>query len=141
MKGVTVRLIKDDDLVEVSEWFAARKWPIPPSGKTLPETGYVAESADGKLLSVAWLYVTNSDVGIVDWIATAPEAGAKGLISVIKLIGFIEAVSAGRCNVFMHFTPNDKLARFLKKKCGFKIAETGVNICTRRRPMEAQAHG
>ncbi len=142
MKNVTIRLITDDDFPEISEWFSARKWPVPPSGKTLPETGYVAlDTASNRLLSVAWLYITNSDVGIVDWIATAPEAGAKGLISVIDLLGYIEGISAGRCNVFMHFTPNDKLAKFLKRKCGFKIAETGVNICTRRRPLEVQAHG
>ncbi len=143
MKNVLIRDITDDDMPEISEWFAARKWTVPPGGKTLPETGYVAvDSVSNRLLSVAWLYITNSDVGIVDWIATAPESGAKGLISVIDLLEFIEGVSVSRCNVFMHFTPNAKLARFLKRKCGFKIAETGVNICTRRRPLsEAQAHG
>ncbi len=129
-------------MLEISEWFAARKWPLPPVGgsKMLPETGYVAVK-DGKLMSVAWLYITNSQIGIVDWIATSPAAGTKGLISVIKLISYIEEISVGRTNFFMHFTPNDKLARFLKRKCGFKISETGVNICTRRRPLEVQAHG
>lgn len=139
MKNVTIRLIQDDDMLEVSEWFAARKWPIPPSAKTLPETGYVAQGEDGRLLSVAWLYITNSDVGIVDWICSNPAAGqTEGLRSIVKLVDFIEAVSFGRCNVFMHFTPNAKFARFLGKKCRFKTTETGVNLCFRRRPMEAQ---
>lgn len=139
MKGVTIRLIEDDDLLEVSEWFAARKWPVPPSGKMLPESGYVAEK-DGKLLSVAWFYLTNSQVGIVDWIATNPDAGATGLISIISLLRYIEDISEGRTNVFMHFTPNDKLARFLKKKCGFKIADKS-NVCVRRRPLQEASDG
>jgi hypothetical protein len=142
MKGVTIREIRDEDFVEVSDWFAARKWQIPPSAKTLPETGYVAQKDDGTLLAVAWLYITNSDVGIVDWICSNPSAGmAQGLRSIVKLIDFIEAVSAGRCNVFMHFTPNTKFAKFLGKKCRFKTTETGVNLCFRRRSMEAPAHG
>lgn len=139
MKNVTIRLIQDEDLVEISEWFAARKWPVPPSGKMLPESGYVAEK-DGKLLSVAWFYLTNSQVGIVDWIATSPTAGATGIISLIKLLEHIEEISNGTTNVFMHFTPNDKLARFLKKKCGFKVTEK-ANVCVRRRPLQEVVNG
>ena len=140
MKNVLIRLIEDEDLLEVSEWFSARKWPVPPSGKMLPETGYVAVTGDGTLLSVAWFYLTNSQVGIVDWIATNPTAGAQGLISVIKLIAHIEDISSGTTNVFMHFTPNDKLARFLKRKCGFKVTEK-ANICVRRRPLQEVVNG
>lgn len=134
MKGLQIRLIEDDDFVEITEWFAVRKWPVPPSGKMLPDTGYVAVK-DGKLIAVAWFYLTNSQVGIIDWIATSPTAGHHGLVSIIKLIEYIEGLSQGRTNVFMHFTPNDKLARFLKRKCGFKISEK-TNVCVRRRPLE-----
>jgi hypothetical protein len=141
VKNLTIRKIDDDDMLEISEWFSSRKWPVPPSGKMLPESGYVAVR-DGKLLSVAWLYITNSQVGIVDWIATNPSAGPHGLISVTRLIDYIEDLSKGYINVFMHFTPNHKLAKFLKRKCGFKIAETDVNICIRRRRhLEAVANG
>lgn len=126
---IKIRLITDDDLVEVSNWFAARKWPVPPNGKMLPDTGYVAEKG-GQLLSVAWLYITNSNVGIVDWIATNPDAGAQGIISIKKLLQHIEDISRGSITSFMHFTPNDKFARFLKRKCGFKTTEK-ANICVR----------
>lgn len=142
MKNVTIRQLHDEDLIEVSEWFAKRKWSRPPSGKGLPDTGYVAVAESGQLLSVAWLYITNSDVGIIDWMCTNPDAGqTEGLRSIAKLIDFIEAVSAERCNLFMHYTPNAKFARFLGKKCRFKTTETGVNLCFRRRSLEAQAHG
>lgn len=135
MKDVIVRLIQDEDLPEISEWFVARKWPVPPAGKMLPESGYVAEK-DGKLLAVAWFYLTNSQVGIVDWIATNPTTMTLGLRSLIKILEHIEKISAGRTNVFMHFTPNEKLATFLKRKCGFKVTEK-ANVCVRRRPLEA----
>lgn len=134
MKNLTIRLIQDEDLLEISEWFAARKWPIPPHGKMLPDTGYVAER-DGKLLSVAWFYMTNSQVGIIDWIATNPDSGTQGLISIIQLLKYIEEISRGETNVFMNFTSNEKLAKFLKRKCGFKITEQ-ASVCVRRRPLE-----
>lgn len=139
MKDVIVRLIQDEDLVEVSEWFVARKWTVPPAGKMLPDSGYVAEQ-NGRLLAVAWFYLTNSQVGIVDWIATNPQTTTLGLRSVIKLLDHIEEISKERTNVFIHFTPNDKLAAFLKRKCGFKVTEK-ANVCVRRRPMEASANG
>lgn len=136
LKDITVRLLTEEDMAEVSEWFAARKWPVPPGGKMLPETGYVAE-LDGRMISVAWLYITNSEVGIIDWIATNPEAGARGIISVKKLIEHIEGVSLGSLNTFMHFTPNDRLAQYLKKKCGFKVTEKS-NVCIRKGAAQAQ---
>lgn len=135
LKDIRVRPITDDDFPEISEWFVKRRWSVPPVGKMLPETGYVAVSGE-KLLAVAWLYITNSQVGIIDWIATNPEAGIAGLVSVKKLVEYMEAVSAGSANVFMHFTPNDKFARYLKGKCRFKITEK-ANVCVRRRPLEA----
>ena len=85
MKDVIIRLIQDEDLPEVSEWFTARKWPVPPAGKMLPDTGYVAERvSDGQLLAVAWFYLTNSQVGIIDWIATNPKEAGNGLDSALE---------------------------------------------------------
>lgn len=130
LKDITIRLIQDEDFAEVSEWFTKRKWPVPPAGKMLPESGFVAEQG-GKLLSVAWLYVTNSQVGIIDWIATSPDAGSAGIISVKRLIDHIEEISVDT-NVFMTFVPSDKFAQYLKKKCRFKITEQ-ANVCVRRR--------
>lgn len=130
LKDITVRQLTDEDLVEVSEWFASRKWTHPPVGATLPETGYVAEIGDKKL-SVAWLYITNSAVGIIDWIATNPEAGYKGMASVRALIDHIEEVSRRDTKSYLHFTGNDKLTRYLKKKCRFKVAESGISMCVR----------
>lgn len=133
LKNIEVRGLTDEDMPEVTEWFATRKWRVPPAGQMLPKTGYVATKG-GQLLSVAWLYITNSQVAIIDWIATSPERGYVAIASVKKLLATIETEAAG-ATVFMHFTPNDKLAKFLDKKCGFKTTEK-ANVCVRRRPME-----
>ena len=136
IKDIKVRPITDDDMVEISEWFVKRKWSKPPSGGMLPETGYVAEE-NGKMLSVGWLYVTNSSVGIIDWVATAPDVGILGLISIKPLLRYIEEVTKGAehqgVNNFLYFTSNEKLAKYIKKKCGFKIAESGMHLCVRNR--------
>jgi len=132
LKDLKVRPIEDGDFVSVSEWFVKRSWPVPPAGQMLPESGFVAFTPDGKLHAVAWLYVTNSQLGIIDWIATNPDSdGMLGLVGVKKIIDWIERVADG-INVFLHFTPNDRLAKFLKGKCRFKISEK-ANVLTRRR--------
>jgi len=139
MKDITVRGLVEEDLVEVSQWFINRKWFAPPNGKILPEdTGYVAE-IDGRLLSVAWLYITNSHIGIIDWIATNPESGTMGLKSIKKLLDYIEEVSRENITTYMHFTSNERFAKYIGKNCRFKPREKGVSICMRTR--KEVAHG
>lgn len=126
MKDIICRPVTDEDLVELSEWYTHRKWRIPPNPNVLPESGYVAE-LDGKLLSVIWLYITNSGVGIVDWVATNPNSGTIGIRSLQKVLKYTENLANTKLNTFIHFTHNDKLSKFFNKKCGFK-ADGKVNI-------------
>lgn len=120
LNDVTVRHLEDDDMVEVSGWFSERKWRVPPQKEMLPETAYVAEW-DGKLLSVIWLYVTNSGICILDWVATNPKYPIRGIRSLKKVTEFAEEVAMKvDKRAFIHFTHNDKLAKHLNKKCGFK---------------------
>ena len=130
LKNTTVRQLTDEDMLEISEWFANRRWSQPPRRHMLPETGYVAER-EGKLLSVAWLYITNSSIGIVDWVATSPDAGYRGLASLVNLMDHIELVSKDDTQAWLHFTGNRKLAEYLKKKCRFKIGERDINLGVR----------
>jgi len=118
-KDTVVRDLTDEDMVEIVEWFKERKWRTPPASHALPGTAFVAER-NGKLLSVVWLYVTNSGVGILDWVATNPEAGASGIVSLKKVLKYIETVVGDKMSTFIHFTHNDKLAKFFNKKCGYK---------------------
>lgn len=119
LKDITVRDLADEDMVEIVEWFKHRKWRVPPASHALPGTAYVAEQ-HGKLLSVVWLYLTNSGVGILDWVATNPESGPNGIISIKKVLKHIEGLVEDNLTTFIHFTHNDRLATFFNKKCGYK---------------------
>lgn len=126
--AISVRLIEEEDFVEVSAWFADSHWKTPPMGNNLPESGYIAEEG-GRKLAVAWLYVTNSGVALVDWVKTNPEVGGRGVFAVKKLMGHIEAIAENQINSIIYVTPNDRLAGFLKSRCGFKTRKE--NVCVR----------
>ena len=123
IKDIIVRQIRDEDMLEVSEWYRDRKWLTPPGKNRLPETGYVSE-LNGELLAVVWLYITNSAIGITDWICTNPKFRTKGIISIREIFKFIEETTSGKIEVLMNFTSNEKLAKYLRKNCRFKKGET-----------------
>ena len=141
LKDIKVRELNDDDMVEISEWFKTRKWSHGPAPKILPESAYVAE-LDGMLLSVVWVYVTNSGLALMDWIATNPKSGTKGIISVQKLFKYVEEIfirSEG-VNACISYAHSDKLARYLSKKCGYKVDSKKVNMCMKVfKPIHAGA--
>ena len=144
-KEIVVRRLTDDDMVEVSEWYVKRKWPVAPGGGMLPESGYIAE-LNGEKLAAGWLYVTNSTIGIIDWLATSPSAGVRGLIGIRRILRHIEDVTQGSEGVpghhtLMTFTPNVKFAKFLKEKCGYKTAERGLHLCVRNRRQKGKKRG
>jgi hypothetical protein len=128
VKDVICRPIEDGDLLEVSEWYTHRKWRVPPNANILPKSAYVAEK-EGQLLSIIWLYVTNSGIGIIDWVATNPHSGTLGIRSLKKVLKYAEDIVGNDLNTFIHFTHNDKLSRFFSRKCGFKEdGKVNINI-------------
>lgn len=132
LKDIKIRQLTDEDMVEVSSWFSDRKWKHGPAPKSLPPTAYVAE-VGGKLLSVVWVYVTNSGLALADWIATNPRAGTKGIISVKHLFSRLDQIllASGNVSICISFTHNDKLAKYLEKRCGYKRDKTKVNMSYR----------
>ena len=133
LKDIIVRELTDEDMVEVSEWFVARKWPVVPSPHILPKSAYVAE-LEGKLLSVAWVYCTNSGLALIDWVATNPKSGTKGIISVQKVFKHVDEILAatGSITACISYTHNDKLAKYMDKKCGYRRDRLKVNMCYKR---------
>ena len=127
--AIKVRLLTDDDMVEVSGWFKDRHWKIQPTSRTLPESGYLALD-DDKPVAVVWLYLTNSGIGILDWMQSKPNSGERGVFAVKKLMDYVEDISRGSIHSLIHHTPNDKLANYLKKSCGFRLAGK-ENMCVR----------
>lgn len=141
LKDIIVRDLTEEDMVEVSSWFTDRKWSMAPAPGILPASAYVAE-LDGELLSVAWMYITNSGLAFVDWIATNPKSGVRGIISVQKVFKYIDKLIArtGNIRACVSYTHNDKLAKYMSKKCGYNLDNTKVNILTRTY-KEGEAHG
>ena len=144
LKDITVRELTDDDMIEVSEWFKSRKLSHAPAPRILPESAYVAE-LEGQLLSVVWVYATNSGLVLMDWIATNPRAGNRGIISVQKLFKHVEAIfkRSDKVSACISYAHNDKLARYLEKRCGYKLDSQKVNMCMKVfKPLRAEGlHG
>ncbi len=84
IKDVKFRLLKEADMPEVSSWFVKHKWPISPGPEILPDTAYIAE-IDGVPLAVSWIYLTNSTIFWLEWVATNPNYKVKSIISLKKL--------------------------------------------------------
>jgi len=133
MSKILVRDIQDDDMPEVSSWFATRKWPKIKQA-SLPPTGYVAfDGGNNKLLAVTWLYITNSSLALLEWHATAPDAGVKGLRGIQKIIQHVKDVSDGKTTTIIDICSNDKLSAMITNKCGFRNSgKENVLIWNRR---------
>jgi hypothetical protein len=122
IKDIIVRPVQDDDYLEICDWLKDRKWTIPPAKGSLPATGYIAEE-NGKPIAAAFLYLTNSSIGIFDWLSTNPESGYKGLVGLKKISEHIKKVSDPDVSVILSFQGNGKLANYMTKKLGYKRVE------------------
>lgn len=127
-----VRQLTPDDMMEVSQWFVKRKWPLPPNEGILPNTGYVAQRDDGKLLSVAWLYLTNSKLALIEWTATNPDEPVAGIKSLSNVVDYIKHITKDNVTCLMQLIPNKKLSRHYQKKMGFKKSEEADIVIWRR---------
>lgn len=119
--NLLVRKIKDEDMPEVTSWFVDRKWPLPPVDGILPPTGFVAEK-DGELYAAAWLYVSNSSLGHLEWMVTRPKSGVAGVRALEKVIEHIKEASNPHVKCIIQFLSNDRLSRIMEKRQAFKNA-------------------
>jgi hypothetical protein len=122
MSAIVVHPIQDEDMKVVTEWFSRRKWPMPPMPHILPKTGFVAKKGD-KLCAVAWVYITNSSLAMVEWTATNPDETMLGMRGLKKIYEYVKEVSAPDVKCILQFSSNAKLSQFLERRCGFKNSE------------------
>lgn len=122
IKDIIVRQIQDEDYLDISEWLKDRKWPIPPGKGVLPVTGYIAVDGKNKL-AAGYLYVTNSSVGILDWLVTNPKAGFKGSVALKRIDEHVKKITKDNVTTILHFCANDKLAKYMCKKLNYKTAD------------------
>lgn len=115
-----IRPIETEDMLEVSEWFSRRKWPMPPVDQILPRTGFIAISNSGKKLAVAWIYLTNSSMAFIEWTATNPDEPMSGMRALNKIFTHVKETSKNSVKVLMQFVANKKLESWLTKHQAFK---------------------
>ena len=122
---ILVKQIDDRDREEVLSWFTQRKWPFPPTGGTLPaDTGYVAFRGN-EYLACCWLYLTNSDIVLKEWVATNPQIEATGtrLKGLKVLDDYVKKLIVGQgFRTVIHFTSNRGLSKYYKTRLGYKLA-------------------
>lgn len=98
-----IRRIKEDDYRVVKSWYehrARRGWQMPPMD-IFPDVGYVAQDKKGDMYYAAWLYLSNSELCVLDWIVGNPAS--KNRSHLRKLIEFAvyEAKEVFGCKYIM----------------------------------------
>ena len=127
-----IRPITHEDMVEVSDWFSRRKWPMPPVEAILPKTGFLAISDNGTKLAVAWLYLTNSSLAFLEWTATNPDEPMQGMRALNRLFQHVKDISLPNVKAIMHLSGNPKMIKWLEKRQAFKNTEDAkIMIWTR----------
>ena len=113
-----------DDYEVIEEWFLAHGWPEAPEPRYLPTTGIIVEDDDGESVGVGFLYISNSELGFLDWIATRPGLGRRGIKVMDFLIAtIVDAAKGVKVTRVLHMS-KPKYTRVFEKRYNFKHVET-----------------
>jgi hypothetical protein len=81
-----IRRIEEKDLETINSWYKARRnWQVPPND-IFPETGYIVEK-EGVGYYAMWLYLSNSNIAVIDWVVSNPKVKDRELLS--KLLKYV----------------------------------------------------
>ena len=132
-----IRLIKLDDYPELEKWWNQYKLQgiVIPSKNKLPNNGlggFVVEKK-GKLIASAFLYLTNSAVGYVDYLIADPSYRESDRESIlIDLAAHVTAVAVrSGCEEVWAMTNNKKMLEMVEKngeKMQMKVSEDDYKI-------------
>lgn len=113
-----IKLPTQEVYAQLSEWWGHFKWPAPPI-ESLPSTCFVVPN-----ICAVFLYETGTNVGIMEWMISSPEATpeqkGEGIAKLVEKV----AEHAGEVGVknILTFTPHRKLISRLEGH-GFKVLE------------------
>ena len=121
---ISSRIFVDSDYEIISPWYTAHGWPTAPQLAMLPMgTGIIVEDGNGPL-AAGFLYITNSPIGIFEWLVTKPGIGMQIKRIFMQLFAALEAMTKEHGVVkVMHMT-DPKFSQFLQKFTGFEYSET-----------------
>lgn len=80
-----IKVIEPADLDVYLTWFPQRGWGGAPAKELLSDTGLVVSDNKGPLC-IGFLYVTNSRMTLLEWVATNPERHAVSTVKAIKAL-------------------------------------------------------
>lgn len=108
------RQITEEDIPLVAEWFADKKWEMPPVEKLLTMYGLIAESAKGVSSACCWLYLTDTAVAYLGWFGANPQLSEQEQSDgVQQLILFVQdaVYHVPNIKLLLYYTQNEALAQ------------------------------
>jgi len=88
MSELKSRLLKDSDWETLCQWWESwPKWVNPPKS-LLPDNGKggIMVEKEGKPIVAGFLYITNSDAVLLEWVVTDPEYRSKDRKDALELL-------------------------------------------------------
>jgi len=124
------RPFDEKDLSEISQWFAALEWPLPPIADILPPIGCVIEDSEG-LVACGWLYTTGTSLAFLSWMAANPARSLDVQHAAIEqvIVSMQDAVKSNeKIRSIMVLSKGGGFLHQLKR-LGFR-AKPGFDLCT-----------
>ena len=109
--------IEDSDIL--TEWWESYNHMLVPSLELLPENGQggLVIEKEGKMIAAAFIYLTNSDMGYIDFLVSDPNYKGKDRFEIITML--IEACSELAielgCRIIWAMTTYDGVIKRCKK--------------------------
>lgn len=111
-----------EDYEVIAPWYLERGWPVAPKSEHLSNTGFIVEDDEGPAC-VGFIYLTNSKLGLFEWIATRPGMGRKAITALDVLVAFSKEASRGLGIEKLVHLAQDKYVSIMQRRYGFQPAE------------------
>lgn len=108
------RKIVDSDVPLIADWFADKRWEMPPVENLLKLYGLMYEDQDGNPIACCWVYLTETPVAYLAWFGANPslsdEQQADGVKHLVYQVQ--DAISnATDVKLLLYYTQNEALAQ------------------------------
>jgi hypothetical protein len=124
LSTVTIRNYSTSDYPLVCELWAAQAWPAP-GPAALPKTGKIAY-LNGRIAAAAFLYRTDSTVGILEWVVADPKLSSEDRSTAVNevLLTLTDEAANQGCKVLFHMTSHKRLIERFQSH-GWSVTDVG----------------
>jgi hypothetical protein len=126
-----IRPVRVEDFNTLKEWWESYDHMVVPSVDLLPEEGKLGlvVEKEGRMMAAAWVYLTNSDIGYVDFLVSDPNYKGRDRFEIITELSQAcseLAIQLGCRIIWCMTTYEGVLKRF--KHLGFDILDKKYSI-------------